>query len=66
MYNADGQKLLMDYMNFPIEDRLKFLDLYSVRGRYLRADIIKCWKIFHGFSPIAPDQLFVLAPDVGT
>ena len=36
------------------------LQLYSVKGRLLRADIIKCWKIFHGKCGLDPEELFVL------
>ena len=39
-------------------ERLKSLNLYSVKGRLLRADLIKCWKIFHGLSPIDPSDFW--------
>ena len=42
------------------DERLKDLDLYSVQGRLLRADLIMCWKIFHGLSSIAPEDLFLM------
>ena len=41
--------------------RLKSLNLYSVQGRLLRADLIKCWKIFNNQSAIAPLDLFTLS-----
>ena len=41
--------------------RLTALDLYSVQGRLLRADIIKCWKIFHQECSVSPSDIFVLA-----
>ncbi|XP_043213164.1 uncharacterized protein LOC122377286 [Amphibalanus amphitrite] len=44
------------------EERLKVLDLYSIKGRLLRADLIKTWKIFHGLSPIKPLDLWDMAP----
>ena len=44
------------------DQRLRTLDLYSVKGRLLRADIIKCWKIFNGMSPIVPSDLFTMSP----
>ena len=28
--------------------------------------MIKCWKIFHGECGVAPADLFVMAPNVGT
>ena len=46
--------------------RLEALNLYSIKGRLLRADLLKCWKIFYGKCGIQPTDLFVLAPDVGT
>ena len=46
---------------FSYSQRLEILDLYSVKGRLLRADIIKCWKIFHGKCGVDPEELFVLA-----
>ena len=47
-------------------DRLKSLDLYSVEGRFLRADLIKCWKVFHGKCPIEPSQLWEVNVDART
>ena len=52
--------------NLDYSERLHFLDLYSVKGRLGRADLIKCWKIFHGKSAIGPQDIFNLAPRVGT
>ena len=43
-------------------DRLERLNLYSVKGRLLRADLIKYYKIFHDLSPISPVDLFILSP----
>ena len=44
-------------------DRLRKLDLFSVKGRLLRADIIKCWKIFHGHCHLSPEMLWNLQVD---
>ena len=41
-------------------DRLQRLNLFSVQGRLLRADLIMVWKIFNGKVPIAPDRLFIM------
>ena len=46
--------------DLPYGDRLKHLNLYSVQGRLLRADLILTWKIFHGECSIKPNQLFTL------
>ena len=43
------------------KERLIALDLYSVRGRLIRADIIKYWKIFHSDCSISPEDLFSTA-----
>ncbi|KAK3857056.1 hypothetical protein Pcinc_036668 [Petrolisthes cinctipes] len=47
-------------------NRLKALNLYSVQGRFLRADLIKCWKIFHKQSVISPSDLFSVSPVTAT
>ena len=46
--------------SLPYSERLKCLDLFSVQGRLLRADMILVWKIFFGDCAIAPEQIFVL------
>lgn len=46
------------FQHLTYDERLKKLDLYSVQGRLLRADIIQYWKIFHGQSRIKPEDLF--------
>ena len=38
--------------------RLRRLNLYSVKGRLLRYDLIKYWKIFHGRCSISPSDIF--------
>ena len=45
---------------------LKALDLFSVEGRLLRADLVKCWKIFHGLCPIQPAALWDIDADSRT
>lgn len=52
--------------DLPYGQRLSSLNLYSVRGRLLRADMVAYWKIFHGFSTISPENIFVMAPNIGT
>ena len=42
--------------------RLTLLNLYSIKGRLIRADLIKCWKIFHSESFLSPEDLFIMAP----
>ena len=47
-------------------DRIICLNLYSVKGRLLRADLIKYFKIFNNLSVISPSDLFVLSPTTHT
>ena len=54
----------LEYLEYG--DRLRALNLYSVQGRLVRADLIQYWKIFHGNSHIMANDLFQLAPRVGT
>lgn len=46
--------------------RLRNLNLFSVSGRLLRADMLYCWKIFHGKCAVSPADLFVVSPCGGT
>lgn len=59
-------KQVSGLVNCSYRERLIALDLYSIKGRLLRSDLICCWKIFHGESVISPEDLFTLAPSVGT
>ena len=43
-------------------ERLLYLNMFSVKGRLLRADLIKYYKIFNGFSVITPQDLFEISP----
>ena len=42
----------------PYEERLRVLDLYSVEGRLLRADLILVWRIFSGRSALRLADVF--------
>ena len=48
------------------DSRLRRLDLYSVKGRLLRYDLIYCYRIFNGLCSLSPTDIFVMAADVGT
>ena len=52
--------------NVDYKDRLSIFNMYSVKGRLLRADLLKYFKIFSGLSVLSPSDLFVLSPSVGT
>ena len=49
------------FSNLPYSERLQRLNLFSIKGRLIRTDIIKMWKIFHNQTSISPNQLFTLA-----
>ena len=47
-------------------ERLHTLNLFSVKGRLLRADMIQCWKMFNGMSHIAVRDVFELPRHTST
>lgn len=59
-------KMIDGLGDVPYSHRLAVLDLYSVKGRLLRADMLKCWKIFHGKCGLRPEDIFAVAPPIGT
>ena len=59
-------KAIVGMENLPYHERLRQLDLFSFRGRLLRADLILVWKIFNGKCGIKPDDLFVPVGDSQT
>ena len=48
--------------NLTYEERLRRLDLFSVKGRLLRADLVMVWKIFNGKSAVTPEVIFTPNP----
>ena len=48
--------------NMSYDQRLKTLDLYSVKERLIRTNVMKCWKIFHGISGVVLSDIFTIAP----
>lgn len=46
----------LEHLDYSV--RLRTLNLFSVKGRLLRHDLINYWKIFHGHSPLSPSDLF--------
>ena len=54
-------KAIVNMEDLPYEHRLQSLNLYSVYGRLLRADLILVWKIFHGQSAINPTDIFEIS-----
>ena len=48
------------------EQRLRELNLYSMYGRLVRADLILVWRIFNGLCAIKPKDLFQVSSVQGT
>lgn len=52
-------KRVKGFDDLTYDQRLKELDLYSIKGRLLRNDLKMVWKVLHGFYP-GLDDLFIL------
>ena len=52
--------------NLPYNERLRHLNMFSLQGRFLRADLIFTWKIFHGHCSVKPNNIFNVATDSRT
>ena len=57
---------VMGLENLDYSARLRELELFSIKGRLLRSNLIMCYKIFHDLSAIEHSELFTMAPNVGT
>ena len=51
--------LLKECKSMSYMERLKYLDLYSLKGRRLRGDLIETYKIFNGLSDLDPSKFFM-------
>ena len=54
-------KTIYGFENLIYSQRLKDLDLFSVEGKLLRADVNECWKILYNICGICQEDIFVLA-----
>lgn len=59
-------KQVLNMSNLSYQERLLNLNLFSIKGRLIRSDLIMCYKIFHDLSIIKPLDLFIMAPVLGT
>ena len=53
-------KLLYECKDMPYPDRLKYLNIYSLKGRRLRGDLIETYKIANKLTDIEFKELFTL------
>ena len=54
---------IVDVSQLAYEERLKVLELFSIYGKLLRADLVKCWKIFHSEVDICLLDGFTVSVD---
>ena len=55
-------KILKNCKEMSYAERLRFLNLHSLKGRRLRGDLIQMFKIYHGIDDIDFHKLFISAP----
>ena len=59
-------KLVPECRDMSYDKRLRYLKLYSLKGRRDRGDLIQTYKIFQGVDDIKPENIFSLATYKGT
>ena len=59
-------KLIPGCEGMTYTQRLKYLNLHSLKGRRIRGDLIETFKIFNGFTNINTNNLFILSNDTRT
>ena len=59
-------KLVPECKDMSYEERLKYLNLHSLKGRRLRGDMIQVYKIFNGLDDLDANKLLPLSTYSGT
>ena len=59
-------RLVPECKNMNYGERLRYLKLYSLKGRRLRGDLIQVFKIFKGIDDIQPSNILPLSLYEGT
>jgi transposase len=55
-------KLIKECRNMSYSERLKYLNLHSLKGRRVRGDLIETYKLYHGLVDIEWDNFFTATP----
>ncbi len=53
-------KMIPSLRNKPYEERLAYLNLFSLEKRRLRGQLIECFKILNGFTNVDASKLFMM------
>jgi hypothetical protein len=53
-------KMILGMNGLTYEERLKALNMYSMKRRYLRGDMIEVYKMFSGLSDLKVEKIFAL------
>ena len=59
-------KLVPECRDMSYDQRLRYLKIYSLKGRRVRGDLIQTYKIFQGIDDIYPGNIFAMATYKGT
>ena len=59
-------KMVPECKDMSYDQRLRYLKIYSLKGRRERGDLIQAYKIFQGIDDIKPENIFYLASYQGT
>ena len=59
-------KLVPECKDMSYDQRLRYLKIYSLKGRRDRGDLIQTYKIFQGIDDIHPGNVFAMATYKGT
>ena len=51
-------KLVPECREMTYDQRLRYLKLYSLKGRRERGDLIQAFKIFNGYDDLEPNEIF--------
>ena len=56
-----ASKLVPECKEMTYDERLRYLKIYSLKGRRIRGDLIQMYKIFQGLDEVNKDKLLPMA-----